>query len=91
MPDHHVLTELAEADRAPAGELYLVRGADLARWAAEVATLRCAVAAERAACRKVVEDRLRQMLVERRCDPVLLVRRMIADIDARGGGADNPR
>jgi hypothetical protein len=45
--------------------------------------VRAAVEAERLACRRIVEDHLRAMLVERRTDPVLLVRGIVAAIDAR--------
>jgi hypothetical protein len=77
--------ELDDAIGVAPDEVYMVRGADLIRWAADAARLRGEIAAERQACRSIVEDHLRLMVLERRVDPVLLVRGMIARIAARGG------
>jgi hypothetical protein len=79
--------ELDDAISARAEGSYLVSGADLIRWAEDAAQLRAAVVAERQACRGIVEDHLRLMLRERRADPVLLVRGMLARIAARSGDA----
>jgi hypothetical protein len=83
MLEHPTVTELDEAAGAAADELLLVRGADIHRWARELARLRAAVSAERRACRIIVEDQLRLMLVERRSDPVALAKGMLARMDAR--------
>jgi hypothetical protein len=77
--------ELDDAIGVVPDEVYMVRGADLIRWAADAARLRGEIIAERQACRSIVEDHLRLMIVERRVDPVLLVRGMLARIAARGG------
>jgi hypothetical protein len=87
MLEHRTVIDLAEGECLPPDELYLVRGADMARWAHEAARHRAAVETERAACRRIVEDRLRLMLEERRADPVLLVRGILAAIDARARGS----
>jgi hypothetical protein len=77
--------ELDDAISVVPDEVYMVRGADLIRWAADAARLRAEITAERQACRSIVEDHLRLMVEERRVDPVLLVRGMVARIAARGG------
>jgi hypothetical protein len=80
---HRTVHELGEAAGAPADEAFLVSGEDMNRWAEEAARLRGRVVAERQACRRIVEDHLRLMVLERRSDPVELVRGIIARIDAR--------
>jgi hypothetical protein len=76
--------ELDDAIGVVPGRVYRVSGADLIRWADETARARAEVAEERLACRRIVEDHLRLMLVERGADPVLLVRGMLARMAARG-------
>jgi hypothetical protein len=83
MLDHQTVSELDEAAAVPPDEFYLVRGADMVRWAQDLARVRAAVHGERRACRAIVEDQLRLMLVERRTDAVLLARGILARIDAR--------
>lgn len=61
----------------------LVPADELVRLKRELARLADAACEERRACRRIVEDQLRLMLEERRADPVLLVRAIIARIDER--------
>lgn len=83
LPEPPTVVELDDAIGVDADRVYRVRGADLIRWAADAARLRADIIAERQACRRIVEDHLRLMVAERRADPILLVRGMLARMAAR--------